>query len=168
MKIFIPLMGLLISFSTFALKMVDGQVILDKFEDYEQCQKLDYGGTFCQDALERWVASHEKETSKAAKATRKVMNPWVALPLFRKALDLKQIKCSDEDLKLAVIDGLSQTNEKTVKLAHGIAFKDCPGEMKSSIAEGASLGSPLFTNTCKELLKLGLISGLKAKKCDKE
>lgn len=150
-----------------ALRVVEKQVVFDELDDYILCQKKDYSGDFCQDALRRWVKNHPADVWKAAKMTRKTMNSWVAIPLFEQAFASKQGECKDEDVHLAVVAGLNLPPDRTEILgpAKKIGLELCFNEMKDKLVESADSDSFLFKNICKDLSSKGLITGLKAKKC---
>lgn len=161
----------LIVTSAQALRLVEGQVILDKIEDYPTCQNHDYSGDFCHDALVRWVEKHPGDAFQAGKMTRKIMNAWAAIPFFSKAFEKAKTECGDEDVKLAVVSALdlpADSNKNVVQEAKKIGLDKCYKEFKTAIVDAASLGSYMFKNICKELLAKGDITGLKAKKCSSE
>jgi hypothetical protein len=149
-----------------ALRFVEGQVILDRLDEYNNCQNKDYTGEWCHDALMRWVEAHPADAFKAGKMTRRVMNHSSAIPFFEKAFEAKAGDCKDEDVKLAVVSALGLPPDyELVKPAKKIAFETCFKELKDAIAEEAKPGSYNFQNSCKELDKKGALAGLKKKKC---
>ena len=151
-----------------ALRFKEGQVILDELADYELCQKRDYTGDWCHDALKRWVKSNAGDASKAGKMTRKAMNHWVAVPFFHQAFEAKQGDCKDSDVKLAVLSALDlpkSQNEDVIAQARKIGIETCFADMKNDLVAKAAVGSSLFENVCKDLDAKGLLQGLKKKKC---
>lgn len=160
-----------IATSAQALRLVEGQVILDKIEDYPTCQNHDYSGDFCHDALDRWVEKHPADAFRAGKMTRKIMNAWAAIPFFAKAFATSKPECADEDVKLAVISALNlpaESHKEVFEAAKKIGIDSCYKEMKTTLLDEAKLGSYLFTNVCKDLAAKGDLTGLKAKKCSAE
>ncbi len=157
--------------SAHALRLKDGQVILDKLDDYPTCQNHDYSGDFCHDALVRWVETHPTDAFQAGKMTRKIMNAWVAVPFFTKAFSSGKTNCKDEDVKLAVVSALdlpADSNADVLKQAKKIGIEQCYSEFKSSILDSSTLTSYTFKNICKDLIAKGDLTGLKAKKCSSE
>ena len=157
--------------SAHALRLKDGQVILDKLDDYPTCQNHDYSGDFCHDALVRWVDAHPADAFQAGKMTRKNMNAWVAILFFNKAFDAGKTDCNDEDVKLAVVSALNlpaDSHKDVLLQAKKIGFEKCYKEFKTSILDSATLDSFTFKNTCKDLIAKGDLTGLKAKKCSSE
>jgi hypothetical protein len=151
-----------------ALRVKDGQVIFDELSDYELCQKRDYSGDWCHDALKQWVKAHPADAFRAGKMTRKVMNAWAAIPFFFQAFEARQGDCKDADVNLAVVSALSAPKDKDLELvsqARHIGIETCFADLKSDLLEKASVGSYLFQNICKDLDARGLLYGLKKKKC---
>ena len=151
-----------------ALRFKEGQVILDELADYELCQKRDYTGDWCHDALKRWVKSNVGDAFKAGKMTRKAMNHWVAMPFFHQAFEAKQGDCKDSDVKLAVLSALDLPkgqNDEVIAQARKFGIETCFADMKNDLVTKASVGSFLFENVCKDLDAKGLLQGLKKKKC---
>jgi hypothetical protein len=151
-----------------ALRFKEGQVILDELADYELCQKRDYTGDWCHDALKRWVKQNAGDAFKAGKMTRKAMNHWVAVPFFHQAFEAKQGDCKDSDVKLAVLSALDlpkSQNEEVIAQARKIGIETCFSDMKNDLVAKAAVGSYLFENACKDLDAKGLLQGLKKKKC---
>ena len=150
-----------------AYKVKDGEVILNDLNDYNKCQVDDYGGRYCQDALERWVKANPKDVFKAAKMTRLKMNAAVAVPFFAQAFDQKLGDCKDEDAVLAVVAGLNlpESDKETIAKAKKIAFDLCYNEMKDAILKESGTDTYLFKNACKDLLAKKALNGLKEAKC---
>ena len=152
-----------------ALRVKEEQVILDEIQDYELCQKRDYTGDWCHDALKRWVKEHPDDAFKAGKMTRKAMNHWVAIPFFHQAFEAKKGDCKDSDVKLAVYSALDlpvSSYNDVVTQAKKIGIETCFEETKTDILAKASIGSYMFINTCRDLSAKGLLTGLKKKKCE--
>lgn len=167
-KIGTLLVAMVVAAKASALRVVKEQVILDNIGEYELCQSKDYSGEWCHDALVRWVKDHPNDAMKAGKMTRAKMNAWGAIPFFAQAFAAKKGDCNDQDVKLAVVDGLGQpadTRKDIVDQAKKIGLDTCFKEMKDAIVADSSPDGYLFTNACKELVAKGAISGLKAKKC---
>lgn len=146
-----------------ALKVEKEQVILDSLDDYDLCQNKDYDGSWCHDALLRWVNTHPNDAFKAGKLTRRRMNYSAAVPFFAIAFDHKAGDCKDEDVKMAVISALGLPGDATdmIAKAKSIVFKSCPNELTQAVADGLSDTS----NVCHELIAAGKLSGVRAKKC---
>ncbi|MDZ4085037.1 MAG: hypothetical protein U1E10_18995 [Bdellovibrionales bacterium] len=152
-----------------ALRVKEEQVILDELQDYELCQKRDYTGDWCHDALKRWVKEHPEDAFTAGKMTRKAMNHWVAIPFFHQAFEAKKGDCKDSDVKLAVYSALDlpvSSNSDVVAQAKKIGIETCFNETKTELVAKASIGSYMFTNICRDLSAKGLLTGLKKKKCE--
>ncbi|MBN8542559.1 MAG: hypothetical protein J0L82_19370 [Deltaproteobacteria bacterium] len=152
-----------------ALRVKEEQVILDELQDYELCQKRDYTGDWCHDALKRWVKEHPEDAFTAGKMTRKAMNHWAAIPFFHQAFEANKGDCKDSDVKLAVYSALelpSGSYADLVKQAKKIGVETCINETKTDLVAKASVGSYLFTNVCRDLSAKGLLTGLKKKKCE--
>jgi hypothetical protein len=156
-----------LSFNAEAYKVKDSEVILNDLEDYNKCQGDDYGGRFCQDALERWVKANPKDVFKAAKMTRLRVNAAVAVPFFAQAFEQKLGVCTDADLKLAVIAGLNlpASNKETLAQAKKMAFELCYEEMKEGILKESGTDTYLFKNACADLIAKKALTGLKLAKC---
>lgn len=152
-----------------ALRVVDSQVILEKFEDYQFCQTKDYTGDWCHDALKRWVEQNPSDAFKAGKATRKVMNAYNAIPFFLKSFKAQAADCKDQDVSLAVASALDLPNNETYKDlisgAQEIGLKICLSEMKNKIFSEASIGSNRLENICKISTAAKLLPPLKQSKC---
>jgi len=152
-----------------ALRVKEEQVILDELQDYELCQKRDYTGDWCHDALKRWVKEHPEDAFTAGKMTRKAMNHWVAIPFFHQAFEANKGDCKDSDVKLAVYSALdlpAGSHADVVKQAKKIGVETCFNETKTDLVAKASVGSYMFTNICRDLSSKGLLAGLKKKKCE--
>ncbi len=160
MKALIALV-LLFSFSSFALVVKDEKVILEKLDDYKFCQSKDYTGDWCHRALVDWVEGHRDDAWEAAKLTRLHMNHSAAVPFFITAQKGNKFDCKDEDLKLAVVNGLDKPADYDVVKPSLELLRRCKAEIAPGIAQTATTDSYLFKNACKEL---GL-QGLKKKKC---
>ncbi len=168
-RIILPSIVFLAGQSAEALRVKEEQVILDEIQDYELCQKRDYTGDWCHDAMKRWVKDHPEDAFKAGKMTRKAMNHWVAIPFFHQAFEGKKGDCKDADVKLAVFSALdlpSGRNEEVVAQAKKIGIETCFSEVKTDLVAKASIGSYMFENICRDLNSKGLLTGLKKKKCE--
>lgn len=159
---------LLVSSLAHGLRVVDEQVILDKIDDYKLCQKKDYSGDFCHDALERWVEKNPTDAFKAGKMTRAAMNHWVAVPFFAKAFEAKQGDCKDQDVTMAVVSALGlpgDSNKEVVAQAKDIAFNRCYDQVKEAVLKEMGADGYLFENACKSFVEKKALTGLKAAKC---
>lgn len=159
---------LVISVRAQALKVVNEQVILEKIDDYHLCQKKDYSGEFCHEALLRWVEKTPADAFKAGKMTRQTMNASQAIPFFAKAFELKQGQCKDRDVSQAVVSALglpADANKELLEQARTIAFNLCFADVKEAILKEASAESILFANTCQVFLEKKMLTGFKAEKC---
>ena len=151
------------------LRVVKGEVILDALDEYDRCQSKDYSGDWCDDALKRWVKAHPDDAFKAGKMTRRKMIHRAAIPFFADAFERGKGDCKDEDVSLAVVSALDlppSSDNKILAQAKKIAFENCFNETKDAIGKQASIGSNVFTNSCKALAKGGALTGLKLKKCE--
>ena len=154
--------------SAMALRLVHGQVILDKLDDYKNCQNEDYTGDFCQDALKRWVEAHPSDAFKAGKMTRKIMNSWAAVPFFAQAFDQNVGDCKDEDVKLSVVSALdlpADRDDNVIPQARKIGFDLCFNDMKNALVDALDDSRYAFKNLCHDLAAKGAISGMKLEKC---
>lgn len=152
----------------YGLRVKDEQVILDKFDDYQECQAKDYTGGWCHDALKRWVDQHPNDAFKAGKATRKAMNASAALPFFAMAFKAKMGDCKDNDVRLSVESALdlpADNNAEMVKQAQEIGLKTCLADMKDKILAEASVGSYRLANVCKVPAAVAAMPPLKQAKC---
>lgn len=171
MSIFRTLISIMVvsgfALSAQALRATKGQVILDKLEEYDRCQTMDYAGDFCHDALVRWVDSHPADAFKAGKMTRLKMNAHNALPFFAKALDRKELACADEDVKMAVISGLGLPTDakESIKTAKKIGLEVCAKEMQDEITSATRRDEGMMKNVCKDLVAKNLLKGVAAKRC---
>ena len=152
-----------------ALRVIDGEYIYDKLEDYNMCQNEAYFGDYCQDALNRWLEENPEDRWQAAKMTRLRMNHWVSLPYFYNAMDHESWSCEDEDLHLAVESALQlpPDAEEVIGQAKEIAFEHCFTEMEQKLLDLRS-ESYAFNNICVELGARDLLSEYQAKKCDRD
>jgi hypothetical protein len=152
----------------YGLRVKEGQVILDKLDDYQSCQTKDYSGEWCHDALVRWVDQHPNDAFKAGKATRRVMNAHGAIPFFAQAFKAKMGDCKDEDVALAVASALDlpgDSYQEKVAQAQEIGLKTCFKEMKDKIFSEASIGSYRLKNICKVPAAVQALPPLKQAKC---
>ena len=162
------------SLDLYALRNKDGQIILDKLDDYELCQSQDSAGTWCHDAMRRWVEMHPDDAFKAGKMTRRRMNSWVAMPFLAQGLAAKMGDCGDEDVKLAVVSALGQSGAEgdvgeAVKAAKSVGFGACYDKLKPALISGISTSDKSYlANACPDLLKKKALTGLKQKLCEKQ
>ena len=150
-----------------ALQFDKGQVTLDKIEDYNVCQTRDYDGSFCHDALLRWVDKHPADAFKAGKMTRLKMNAPNAIPFFAIAWEKGKGDCKDQDLKLAVLGALALPADNTVVIdqAKKIGLEKCSAELSAAIVDEAKANDYTLQNTCKDLIAKKLLTGVSAKRC---
>jgi len=144
-----------------------GQVTLDKIEDYTECQKHDYGGNSCQEALSKWVKQNPKDSFVAGKLTRKHMNAWAAITYFEQAFNEKIADCNDKDVKLAVLSALNlpiNRYSEVVASAQKIGLEICFENLKADLQK-IETDSYAFKNSCKVLIKKNVLTGLKKNKC---
>lgn len=163
----VPAIMISFAFNAFALTFHKGQVTLDELKDYNMCQKRDYSGDYCQDALVRWVKAHPQDAFQAGKMSRKIMKASAAIPFFSQAFENKKGDCKDEDVGLAVVDAidLPPSEKEYVEPAMKIGFDLCFNEIKNLLLERATMTSYAFTNSCSRLMQKGVLTGLKLKKC---
>lgn len=76
--------------------------------DFDQCLRGHYAQDECLRSLESYVKAHPGEAMDAGKQVRRNFHSHVALPFFEIA-QKQSVKgfCSDEDVQLAVVSGLS-------------------------------------------------------------
>jgi hypothetical protein len=152
-----------------ALKVLDEKVILEKLDDYEQCQRRDYSGELCHEALERWVEEHPADAFRAGRLTRRHMNAAAAVTFFHKALSAKQGDCGDEDVALATLGGLELSPDpesRVIPKAQAIAFELCFDKLRAQLVDGVAAGrSTYLANACRGLTGKKALSGLKAQLC---
>ncbi|MCR9204801.1 MAG: hypothetical protein NXH75_09500, partial [Halobacteriovoraceae bacterium] len=101
MKFITFFMGLVLSFSSFALIYKNHKATLESFEDYERCHQRKFPSAACQEALDNWLKTNPKDTIEAARKTSVLMNARVAVPLFYKAFrigDNSKVSCEDPKL----------------------------------------------------------------------
>ena len=163
----VPAIIFSLAINAFALTFDKGQVTLDELKDYGMCQRRDYSGEFCQDALVRWVKAHPDDAFQAGKMSRKIMKASAAIPFFSQAFENKKGDCKDEDVRLAVVDALDlpPSEKEYLGPALKIGFELCFDEIKSLLLERATLTSYAFSNSCSRLMQKGVLTGLKLKKC---
>lgn len=158
----------LFAWSANALQVDKGKVILESLEDYQLCQKNDYSGDWCHEAMKDWVKAHPSDMFKAGKLTRRSMNAATAIYFFEKAFAQKIGDCKDSDVLLAVIAGLGlpkTSNSETVDASKRIGLELCYNEMKSALLKETNIGSYFFENTCQVFSEKGELQGIKQKKC---
>ena len=145
------------------------KVELESLDDYDKCHSLDYSGDICHQAMLDWVKQHPGDAFKAGKKTRSRMNAWGAIGFFNQSLKKSDKNCGDEDVKLSVLSALdlpeSQSNQ--IKMAKEIVFNKCSDKLVDEVVSTLSSSGYMFKNVCKDLLKLGKLKGVKAKKCSK-
>lgn len=97
----------------YALEFKHGKVTLEEFDDYMKCQKRDYSGDVCIDALKVWLKAHPEDSFRAGKQVRLTAAPWLALSYFASAFEkkLSDAKCDDEDVKMSVESGIALASE---------------------------------------------------------
>jgi hypothetical protein len=146
--------------SALVLDRDKGKVHLEKIDEYGRCQSMDYGGDFCNAALEEWVAKHPADAFKAGKLTRLHMNAWGAIPFFAKAFAAKKGDCKDEDVWLAIESaaGLPDSYKDVIGQMKMIAFKKCFKELKEKLVKANSEGGYHKDNLCEDLKKEKAIS----------
>lgn len=157
-------------FSAHAMEVVKGKVTLERLEDYDQCQSLDSGGTYCHDALRRWVEKNPKDSFQAGKLARLKMAHHKAVPFFTKAFSINNGNCKDEDVKMAVLSALAlpaSGNEALIEQAKVIALDKCSKELTSVIVTEAKSSDYVLKNSCRDLIAKGLLHGVAAKRCSK-
>lgn len=74
--------GFVFSISVSAFEVKNEKAILEKLDDYNECQNRSYAGQICDTALRAWVDSHPADLFKAGKMTRAKMNAWGAIYFF--------------------------------------------------------------------------------------
>ncbi len=150
-----------------ALQFDKGQVTLDKLDDYNLCQTRDNDGSFCHDALLRWIDKHPADAFKAGKMTRLKMNAPNAVPFFATAWEKGKGDCKDEDVKLAVLGALALPADNTVVIAQAkkIGLEKCSAELGATIVDAAKSNDYTLQNICKDLIAKKLLTGVSAKRC---
>jgi hypothetical protein len=102
-----------------------------------------------------------------AKVAVKSMNPFSAVPFFKRALGPKDLApCKDEDLQRAVVSGLGLEPEKATDSK--AIMLTCWDSIQPAIVKGFdenSAGSSYRKNTCDILKSKKLLSSLQEKQC---
>lgn len=158
-KYILVILSLAFMSSAFALIVKNEKVILEKLEDYNECQSRSYEGNICDTSLRDWTKAHPADSFKAGKMTRMKMNAWGAIYFFDKAFDAKKEDCADKDLWMAIASAaaLPESYKEPIAGMKKIAFKHCFKEMKADVMELAAVGAYEKANLCPEF---------KAKKVD--
>lgn len=151
-------LALLLTTPAYALKVKDDKVILEKLEDYSECQSRSYSGNICDTALRDWVSEHSADAFKAGKLTRRHMNAWGAIYFFDLAFKSKNGDCKDKDVLLAVESAanLPSSREEPISGMKRIVFDSCFAEMKDDLVKIVDSGG--------KSEKANLCPGLKANK----
>jgi len=124
---------------------------LDSLGDFDRCVEETGEVECCLDALTKYVAAHPEIAFSAGKHARFSMTHWVALHFFVKSLDKPTAQqCQDEDLRLAVISGLSlPPDDPELDSVRKIASGSCWSELQTPVVKGLQNGSTYYKqNTC--------------------
>jgi hypothetical protein len=109
---------------------------------------------------------------KVAKAARKSMNAYDAVPFVKRALGPKDTAaCKDDDLKLAVVAGLGLPPSYPNATESRAIMATCWDELKDPVMtafDGDSKSGYVKQNTCDFLMARKLLTGLQAKQCTKK
>ncbi len=136
-----------------ALVVKEGKIILEKVDDYSECQGKSYDGNACDFALKDWVERHPADSFIAGKMTRKIRNAWAAIYYFAKAFDLKAADCEDKDVWLAIKSAAAlpiRLNEPLAGMKK-IAFEKCYEALKEELISSANEGGYSKSNLCPSL-----------------
>ncbi len=163
--------------TSWALKNAsDGKFVLEKFDDFQECQAKDYDGSHCMAALNVWIRQHPGDAFKAGKKVRLTMNHWAAMPFFAKAMKTEKNFCKDEDLSLSVISALALPSgshgamSDALEFAKIVAFGKCLDELKEVVLKQirSEPGSYFIANTCDSLKSKNALNESDLKICNGE
>ncbi|HVY37108.1 MAG TPA: hypothetical protein VHM31_04215 [Polyangia bacterium] len=124
----------------------------------------------CLQALDRLVKAQPGQAFAAGKAVRAKMNHAAALPFFAKALENKADKgrCTDPDLKMALVAGLSLPPENAAAAtARQILFDKCWSDAQGPVLQALSqsgAGGYVAENVCPKLAERNVASAACGKK----
>jgi hypothetical protein len=143
--------------SAFDLDERTNQIVLRSLPDFDRCV-LDLSETpACLDALQRYASKRLNDSFQAGKRARLHYQAWTALPFFEIAFrkQATDAQCGDEDVLLAVVSGLSQSDSEqtSVDLARDIALNKCWGEIQEGLIEAISDAGPRFKSNVCPLMK---------------
>lgn len=136
----------------------------------EQCFKGAWQGQECLDRLTHAVdrAKDSQFAFDAAKVVMRNQNPYVAMPLFAKAIEGKSAsaRCQDEALQRCVVAALGlPSDDARVKDAQGVA-DTCFDKLKKGLLVGLKDGSSYYRdNACPLLTKKKALSKTEAASC---
>jgi hypothetical protein len=143
--------------SAYKVDRKNNRIDLVSVEDFNRCQdELSYSDG-CLDALKRFVKTHPKDSFAAGKLVRARFAHWVALQFFVPALSKKSAPqlCGDEDLRMAVISGLSLPEDEpgaplAIKAAGGVCAATLQPHLKGAFVDA----NPFYKrNACSVLAK---------------
>lgn len=125
--------------------------------DFTKCASETEGDQGCLEALDRLVKAQPGQAFAAGKAVRAQMNHAAAIPFFAKALEKKadKARCTDPDLKMALVAGLSLPPENAAAVsARRILFDQCwsdaQGPLLQALSQSAT-GGYVAENICPKL-----------------
>lgn len=172
MKAFRYLLGILVCFVFMSpiqasYKIKDGQIILQTLDGYHQCLRLDRGGTFCLDGMNRFLKDNPNLSWQGAQAIRKTMNSYVAVPFFYRARNHKSFNCSDGQLAIALKSafGLPKNEANLIGQASELAFDVCKDNIPKVMSEVTISDKEMFKKYCSRFLENNFLKGVKKKKC---
>lgn len=142
------------SASAYEVDQKQNRIVLSSVDDFTQCQNdLSYSDA-CLDALKRYIKAHPADGFAAGKLVRARFNHWMALQFFVPALAKPTpSQCEDEDLRLAVLSGLSlPDDDPNVALAVKAAQGACAANLQPHIRNGLGDGSALYKKNAAPLL----------------
>jgi len=140
--------------SAYEVDQKQNRIVLSSVDDFTQCQNdLSYSDA-CLDALKRYIKAHPAEGFAAGKLVRARFNHWMALQFFVPALTKPTPQqCGDEDLRLAVLSGLSlPDDDPNEALAVKVAQGACATQLQPHIRDGLGDGSALYKKNATSLL----------------
>lgn len=151
-----------------AMKVKDGQVTLEKMEDFKACTS-EQPLTRCQAALVKWIELHPEDSFTASRLGQIELGTELSVPLFSKAIDSKKIDCKDGTLKKFTVEALRMSATTAgANVGQKIGFDLCFAETKEALIAGVDTSKPTdyMKNVCPQLLKLKALKSLKMKYCE--
>jgi hypothetical protein len=136
--------------------------------DHQVCLEQRINLSLCLKRATTWLDRHPSDSFLFGERTRLLANGISAFQFFKKAfLDKSKFKCSSKQLTISLLNTLSSkaTTSEDIKISNKIIFNQCSSQLQSEVLNKAMPGSPLFSRTCENLMKRGLIKGVKLKKC---
>lgn len=131
-----------------------------KLADFEHCLEDRYAQEQCLRLLESYAGSHPAEAMPAGRQVRRHFHAHAALPFFEIAQKQKKDGfCADEDVRLAVLSGLSlPADYSNAERARRLFAAPCFGENEAAVLAGLASeqgASYLRDNACPILKQRG-------------